>query len=146
MVSTSFGPVADHLWQSTLVVAAVGILALVLKRNRADVRHALWMAASIKFLVPFAALMAVGQQLDWRGASSVQPTVSLVIATVGRPFSTPDTGTVTGATASPVSGLLEISTSVLVAVWALGTTVFLVMWAIRWRRVARIVREATPLS
>ena len=146
MVSTSFGPVADHLWQSTLVVAAVGILALVLRRNRADVRHALWMAASIKFLVPFAALMAVGQQLDWRVASSVPPTVSLVIDTVGRPFSAPDTGAATTAAALPVSGSLGISASTLVAVWALGTTVFLVMWAIRWRRVARIVDAATPLS
>jgi len=72
MLSSSFGPVADHLWQSTLVVAAVAVLALVLRRNRAEVRHTLWMAASIKFLIPFAALMAVGQQLDWREAPTVQ--------------------------------------------------------------------------
>ena len=59
-MSASLGPVADHLWQSTLAVAVVAVLTLALKRNRAEVRHALWMAASIKFLIPFAMLMTIG--------------------------------------------------------------------------------------
>jgi bla regulator protein blaR1 len=145
MLSTSFGPVADHLWQSTLVVAAVALLALVLRRNRAEVRHALWMAASIKFLIPFAALMALGQQLEWREAPRVDPTVSVVIDSVGRPFSAAERDAATVA-ASPVSVSLGITASALVAVWALGTTVFVVIWVVRWRGVARMVREATPVT
>ena len=145
MLSTSFGPVADHLWQSTLVAAAVAILALVSRRNRAEVRHALWMAASIKFLIPFAALMALGQQLEWRGAPSVDPTVSVVIDTVGRPFSAPVNDSATVAAASSVAVSL-VSATALVFVWTLGTTVFLVMWVVRWQRVARIVRDAAPVN
>jgi hypothetical protein len=31
------------------------------RRNRAQVRYGLWFAASIKFLIPFAALLWIGQ-------------------------------------------------------------------------------------
>ena len=37
---------SDHLWQSTLVVAGVGLLTLLLRRNRAQVRYVLWLVAS----------------------------------------------------------------------------------------------------
>lgn len=145
MLSASLGPVADHLWQSTIAVAVVAVLALALKRNRAEIRHALWMAASIKFLIPFAMLMTIGQQLDWRAAPSVQPEVSVVVDAVGRPFSVPEHGSSLTASAPSVSVTLGITTEALLAVWALGTTVLVVAWVVRWRRVARIVREATPL-
>jgi bla regulator protein blaR1 len=39
--------VADHLWQSTLIAAVAGLLALVLRRNRAHVRYCVWLAASV---------------------------------------------------------------------------------------------------
>ena len=41
-------------------------LALALRSNRAQVRYWLWLAASMKFLVPFAALVALGGQFGWR--------------------------------------------------------------------------------
>jgi hypothetical protein len=47
-----------HLWQSTLFVLAVGCLCLLLRRNSARIRYCLWLAASAKFLIPFAALTA----------------------------------------------------------------------------------------
>jgi len=50
----------NHLWQSTLFTAAVALLALAFRCNRARLRYGLWFAASVKFLVPFAALAAVG--------------------------------------------------------------------------------------
>ena len=40
---------ANHVWQSTLFALAVGALTLALRRNRAAVRYALWLASSIKF-------------------------------------------------------------------------------------------------
>lgn len=47
----------DHLWQSTLfgVLALIAIVAL--KRAPARVRYVLWTAASLKFLIPSAALV-----------------------------------------------------------------------------------------
>jgi hypothetical protein len=41
----------NHLWQSTLFAVAVGLLSLLVCRNRARLRHGLWLAASVKFLV-----------------------------------------------------------------------------------------------
>jgi hypothetical protein len=48
---------ANHLWQSTLfAVAAAALLALAFRKNRAETRHALWLIASLKFLIPFVLL------------------------------------------------------------------------------------------
>ena len=51
-------PLANHLWQSTLCVVAVWLLTLALKKNRAAVRYWLWLAASVKFLIPFSLLVS----------------------------------------------------------------------------------------
>ena len=56
----AFQQVGNHLWQSTLCLAIVALLTLACRDNRAHVRHWLWLAASVKFLVPFAPLMAIG--------------------------------------------------------------------------------------
>jgi beta-lactamase regulating signal transducer with metallopeptidase domain len=53
----------DHLWQSTLVAGLAALLALSLRNNSARVRFWLWFAASFKFLIPFAALAALGERL-----------------------------------------------------------------------------------
>jgi uncharacterized protein (TIGR03435 family) len=47
---------ANHLWQSTLFAVAAALLALAFRKNRAETRHALWLIASLKFLIPFALL------------------------------------------------------------------------------------------
>ena len=59
------GVLGDHLWQSTLCAQVVALVTLALRRNRAHVRYWLWLAASVKFLVPCAALVAAGRQFGW---------------------------------------------------------------------------------
>ena len=55
-----FGPaVANHLWQSMAFAAGAAALAFALRENQARARYWIWMAASLKFLVPFA-LVAAG--------------------------------------------------------------------------------------
>ena len=61
---------ANHLWQSTLFAVLVGCLTLLLRKNSARVRCTLWLAASVKFLVPFALLTALGAQIPWPATSS----------------------------------------------------------------------------
>jgi bla regulator protein BlaR1 len=51
-----------HLWQSTLFAVAIGPLTLILKNNQARVRYWLWLAASLKFLIPFSVLIDLGSQ------------------------------------------------------------------------------------
>ena len=53
----------DHLWQSTLFAACVAALALLVRRQAARLRFALWLAASLKFLLPFSALVLLGRWL-----------------------------------------------------------------------------------
>ena len=51
----------DHLWQSSLVAAAIAGLAFLFRNNSASVRHGLWFAASMKFLLPFSLLAEIGR-------------------------------------------------------------------------------------
>jgi bla regulator protein BlaR1 len=64
---------ANHLWQSTLFAVLVGFLTLALRKNGARLRYRLWLAASVKFLIPWALLIGMGGH--WarsRGPVSVQ--------------------------------------------------------------------------
>jgi bla regulator protein blaR1 len=147
MEISSLGPLADHLWQSTLVAAFVGALTLALKRNRAQVRHALWLAASLKFLLPFAALVALGQQIEWPQATASAQPVLTIVDSVGQPFSSsapnnPATTAIAPRGAAP----RERVVSVLVGLWALGSTVLLAMWIHRWRLVASTLRRADAIT
>ena len=56
---TAIQPIANHLWQSTLFAVAAGLLTLALRNNAARTRYWLWLAASVKFLVPFSILVMV---------------------------------------------------------------------------------------
>ena len=56
----------NHLWQSTLFCCAMAMLTLMLRKDHAAVRHALWLAASVKFLVPFSLLVSLGSQIERR--------------------------------------------------------------------------------
>jgi len=57
----------NHLWQSTLFAALAWLLVVTLLRsNRPQSRYAVWVAASVKFLVPFAALIDLGSRMGSR--------------------------------------------------------------------------------
>jgi beta-lactamase regulating signal transducer with metallopeptidase domain len=77
----------DHLWQSTLFALGVALLILMLRRAPAAVRHGLWFSASLKFLIPFAALAAAGALLapDIRLPAPAAQTA--LITTAAEPFS-----------------------------------------------------------
>ena len=147
MTISSLGPLADHLWQSTLVTAVVAALTLALKRNRAQVRHALWLAASVKFLLPFAALVALGQQIEWpQGTASAQPVLTIVDS-VGQPFSASASDNQSPRTIAPRGASPgERAVPLLVGLWALGSTVFIAMWIHRWRVVASTLRRADAIT
>src|SRR5690606_4164519 len=53
----------NHLWQSTLFALLVALVVRALRDEAARIRYALWLAASLKFLVPFSLLTAVGARL-----------------------------------------------------------------------------------
>ena len=60
---------------------------MALKKNHARARYWLWLAASVKFLVPFAVLVAIGTQVGWRAPERVaSPDVTRVINAMSHPF------------------------------------------------------------
>ncbi|HXT23845.1 MAG TPA: M56 family metallopeptidase [Candidatus Eisenbacteria bacterium] len=133
-----WGPIAEHLWQSTLFGAVVALLMLPLKKNRAQIRYALWQIASVKFLVPFSLLVAVGNYLPWlRPPGKGTPGILFLIR---GPL-----GAGRAAVAEAGSGRTWIVPAVLLIAWAMGTLAVLVLWWLRWRRTMAITRGAASL-
>lgn len=145
MIPESWLPVANHLWQSTLFAAAAGLLTLALRKNPARVRHWVWVIASVKFLAPFAILMALGSQVPWHAKRAPNPrSISRTLDQVSQPFAAPVRWPEVVAVISPAqkSALPEI----LGVVWACGFLAVGTWWAFRWRRVAAAVRAGSPVD
>jgi hypothetical protein len=45
---------ASHLWQSTIVIALLGLLALTLRKAPGRIRNGLWQIGLLKLAIPFA--------------------------------------------------------------------------------------------
>jgi bla regulator protein blaR1 len=130
----------NHLWQSTLFAIAVWLATLALRHNGARARYWLWTAASIKFFVPLAMLVSVGEQLQWRAAPvAMQPAVSFVMEDVLAPARE--------AMIVPESVLPSPSPWpwLLLAVWCTGVSAVLVSWWRQWRPVRSALHLATPI-
>src|SRR5580658_985903 len=114
MIPESLSPIANHLWQSTLFACAAWLLTLALRKNPARVRHWVWVAASLKFLVPFSFLIALGSHVPWRTAqASPQASVSIALDQVSQPFAS-------SASSSPVVATAVARASMVPAiVWTL---------------------------
>src|SRR5688572_642673 len=113
MIPETAVPVANHLWQSTLFVAAVWLITLALRKNRAAVRHSLWVAASIKFLIPFALLVRIGTLFQWPAVRASQVSA---FAAIGQPFGDSSVSIPIGAT----SWRGATSWTILLYVWIFG--------------------------
>ena len=129
--------ILDHLWQSTLVALLVYALTLLFRNNGAGVRYWLWFAASMKFLLPFSFLAALGRM----AFVHTVPAGSIALLTKIQPAATPfSTATATPLTEHPAwLGLL-------IAIWLLGLFALAAFWFLRWRRLLAIVRSAMPLA
>lgn len=135
-------PLANHLWQSTVCIGIIWLLTIALKKNRAAVRYWLWFAASVKFLIPFSALVTLGSWLSWRNvAPAVQAQWSLIADSTVQPFSAPSAPAQTASHHAPFS-----LSPILIAVWLCGVAVGIAIWLRWWTRMRRIRRNATPLS
>ncbi len=148
MITVNWQETGNHLWQSTAFAALIALASLFLRRNRAQIRYALWFAASVKFLIPFAALTAVGHQFEWRAAPAVA--VSQAVQHAASPFDTLIAqSTVTAAPTrfqSGKTGRLTILSTVAVATWALGVVWLTVIWTVRWRRIRANLRSGRQLE
>ena len=139
-----------HLWQSTLFLGIVALLALLLRKNQARIRYWLWMTASVKFLIPFSLLVSLGSDLPWP-SHAVAPKTSpyVAIEEMSQPLlevtalNTPIDIPVAKATASRVP--IRIFLPMVTAVWLTGSITMLIFWCLQWWRISRLVRSARPL-
>src|SRR5580704_5668075 len=114
MIPSQLQPLANHLWQSTLFAAGAGLLTLALRKNRAQTRYWLWVAASVKFLIPFSLLVDVGGRFGRHSVPGIStPGLSYVIEQAGEPFAVPTP--LATIPAAPVNWI----TAVLYAVWTI---------------------------
>ena len=145
---TQFGSaLGNHLWQSTVFAAVAALLTLLLRKNHARTRYWLWLAASLKFLLPFALLVAAGSRLQWKQAPATQSQVSIVMDQITQPFAS------AGAQQTPVivppaapTLAMRMLPLALLAVWFLGFAALLMFWCIRWRRITRAIGGSRPLE
>lgn len=144
----SFGPaLANHLWQSTAFAAAAWLLTILLRKNSARVRYGVWLAASIKFLIPFSLLIALGGLLP-KPAQPVAPAVYAAMKVTEQPFADISAGSIT----SPVQTLTLTQRiaadipAILVVLWLVGTLTVLLIWFQRWRKASVCLHEAVPAS
>jgi uncharacterized protein (TIGR03435 family) len=137
----------NHLWQSTLFAVVAGLLTLMLRRNHARARYWLWLAASVKFLIPFSLLVGIGSHLPW-SRHSVEASTGLYFAMeqVSKPFTQPTAAMISQtipATASPSQ--IQLLPILLTTVWLCGFVMVLFLWYARWRRISAAIRDAEPL-
>jgi bla regulator protein blaR1 len=139
---------ANHLWQSTLFAVLVGFLTLALRNNPARVRHRLWLAASVKLLIPFSLLISLGGHwASSRGSVSVQNGLYSVVEVVSQPFSQNAAPAVAPGTGSQmIARLFSFPPEICAALWPCGLVATFAPWWLRWRRISGALRGAVPMS
>jgi bla regulator protein blaR1 len=142
MTNADLSPLANHLWQSTVFAAAMWALTLPLKQNRAAVRYWLWLAASVKFLVPFSLLVSIGSQLGRRTAPMIEPPQwSFAVEQISHPFTA--SAAAPPPVASPAGNPIP---AVLLGIWLCGIAVSIVFWLRCWRQMRTARQAATPFA
>ena len=135
---------AAHLWQSTLFAALAALLAWGLRRSSARTRHAIWLVASAKFLMPLSLFVAAGRVIGgWMSSIATLPASGALdwldrsmafwrFDVVAAPAATSD-----GATGAIVA---------LIATWLVGIFVLAARRVVEWRRLSAMLRQSSALA
>jgi TonB family protein len=125
--------IVNHLWQSTLFVLFIGALCQLLQKDGAHIRYGLWWIASVKFLVPFSALTAIGIWLAEKASMTMVPEAwTNTVSVVARPFD--------------ASALSWSPGAIFLSIWAAGTIVVLLYWSLRAARLRSVLNTAKQES
>ena len=139
MTLAALYPLAIHLAQSTLFVLPAALCARLLQNHRASVRHWVWLAASLKFLVPFSLLVSLGNGVAHRTSQMlVSPQISLALEEAPLPFV---------AIAPPATPPMHASLApILVTIWICGALWVAIPWLAWYVRIRRAVQVAKPID
>lgn len=128
----------DHIWQSTLFAVAMGVLTLAFRHNGAALRFWLWFAASVKFLVPFAALAALGEYLS-RQYPAPLPNSIVALQPAAEKLSAPAKMLV-----APHADAVNWA-PLLLGIWLAGLALILGVRLLRWSRLRAMMALAHDL-
>jgi bla regulator protein BlaR1 len=135
---------ANHLWQSTLFAVVVGCLTFLLRRNAARVRYLLWLVGSVKFLVPFALLTAVGARIPWPVGQLQATHIASTAGQMATRFTTFGAAGTTALVTRAGSG--EIIRILLGVLWIIGAIAILVRAFVHWVLVRRALHDSAQTS
>jgi bla regulator protein BlaR1 len=142
------GQWTNHLWQSTLFAVVAALVTLAFRKNRAQVRYCLWLSASIKFLVPFALLVNLGNSL-WSAfaarqiATELAPrAVSLTVQQIAQPF----TNSLSFAPSAPLTHTANWIPIAILSVWICGFLGVVLVRFRGWLRIRGAMRASTPID
>jgi len=126
----------NHLWQSTLFCGVVWVVVRLCRSNGAALRHGLWLTASIKFLVPFAALYGLGAWLGLPAPVGSEPLFFDPAVQAAGPMVSPVSISV--VTRESAGGF----TVALLVVWSIGVFIVGARWLLAWRAADSLARAA----
>ena len=143
---------ANHLWQATLFAMLVWGATVLLKRGPARARHALWLIAATKFLLPSSLLLLIAEQYGLKISLLLPPAASAtrsteVIFQVAEQVTRPIPQWVSSAalTPTPASAHQEIYCA-LTVIWLLGIAAMFGVWMKRRWQFAQAVRGGRRLA
>lgn len=136
-------PAFNHLWQSSCFAIVAGLVALALRRNSPRVRYWVWLSASLKFLLPFALLVSVGQVAP-RPASDPAavafPHFPNTVVQMAEPLGP------SVRSAAPAHASIPWVSIAVWFVWAVGFVAIVVSRGRGWLRVRALLRGAVPIE
>lgn len=119
------------------------LLALIVRRNRASARYWLWLAASVKFLIPFSLLISLGSQFQWSGRPGpARTTATVVLEETTQPFVVAVPPRLLAPAPEAPSRIVEG----LLLIWLCGFAAVIYHWASAWMNIRAAVRRSVPLD
>ena len=135
----------NHLWQSTAVVLLAWVLTLALRNNSARVRYAIWLLASMKFLLPFQLLTYAGARLT-KPISSNGTQLYTIVEEVTRPIRQAPIAASQPATHASALSSPSLMWTFVSAIWFCGFVVLLLRWISGWKSASRMAGAAEPIT
>lgn len=148
LIWTTVAPeLGNHLWQSTLFALIAWLLTLLCRRNQAQTRYWLWLAASLKFLLPFSLLIKLGSRLAGpRLMTQTRSVFYWTIEQVSRPFPQKPLSAVPPVPAASSPAYVSWLPMLAAVLWLAGLIVVLGLWCLCWLQLSRVLREAKLIT
>ncbi len=124
--------IVNHLWQSTLVAAAIAALMALLRDHGAHVRYWLWWAASVKFLVPFSLLASLGTLVRTDAPLVDLADLPATLSVIAEPM--------------PAANAWTPLALVLLGVWPVGFAAVIGRWMSRAFNVRTLLQTSVPYA